>query len=93
MAGTSQATAVVTGLAALAIEYARRTGLELGPNPGAAVMAILAKSAVPLDAGGPLNYGHGLLLWPTIQAIVEDCAEDSARRDAVFQGPALQLLH
>ena len=92
MSGTSQATAVVSGLAALTIEYARFIGLDLGPAPGASVMAMLTKSAMRLSAGGTIDFGHGFLLWPNIRALVEDCAQDSAKRDAVFQGPALRLL-
>lgn len=92
LGGTSQSTAVVTGMAALAIEYARRVGLELGPAPGAAIMAILSKSAVRLEAGDSLDFGHGFLLWPNIQALIEDCAEDSSKGDAVFMGPGPQLL-
>lgn len=92
LGGTSQATAVVTGMAALAMEYARRVGLELGPTPGATVMAILSKSAVRLDVGDSTDFGHGFLLWPSIQALIEDCAEDPSKRDAVFMGPGLQLL-
>ena len=89
--GTSQATAVVTGLAALLLELGRRDGFDWGSNVGGAMREILRASALRLDVDGPEDWGHGALLWPSIVATLDDCATSPVRRANVLSGPQLHL--
>jgi subtilisin family serine protease len=89
--GTSQATAVVTGLAALLLQQGRQSGFSWGGNVGGALRAILRASALRLAEGEPDDYGYGTLLWPSILATLSDCATSPVRRTSVLFGPQLHL--
>jgi subtilisin family serine protease len=89
--GTSQATAVVTGLAALLLELGRRSGFDWGSNVGGALRAILRASALRLAVDGPDDWGYGALLWPNVVATLDDCANSPVRRANVLSGPQLHL--
>lgn len=91
VSGTSQATAIVSGLAALTLQYARKTGLGLGDNPGRSLRAIIKKSAIPLKLGDWRDYGEGLPMWPHIMATIDDCNNNPSMREAVLFGPYLEL--
>lgn len=92
MPGTSQATGVATGLAALTMEYCRIRGLDLGKDPAGALANLLRGSARPLNHGDHRDWGHGELRWIVIQETVADCLASDLRRAAVLQGPQLKLL-
>lgn len=88
--GTSQATAVASGLAALGFCYARQVGLELGSNPGLAMRRMLCKSTMRLDRGDHRDFGHGILLWPHLKTTIQDCSRDEQKRLAILgEGPTL----
>jgi subtilisin family serine protease len=89
--GTSQATAVVTGLAALLLQLGRRIGFDWGANVGVALGGILRAAALKLAEGGPDDYGYGALLWPNIAATLSDCATSPLRRESVLFGSQLHL--
>lgn len=89
--GTSQATAVATGLAALLLQLGRRIGFDWGTNVGRALGGILRAAALRLAEGGPDDYGYGALLWPNIVATLSDCATSPVRRESVLFGPQLHL--
>lgn len=90
--GSSQATAVVSGLAALALEYAREIGLDLGDNPGRGLKGILCNAARQLKNGDVHASGNGIPLWPHVAATIEDCTEHEVRRKAVIEGPQIEVL-
>lgn len=92
LTGTSQATAVVSGLAACLIDLSRLNGISLGPNPGRTVSNLLTRAAAPLKYGDARDYGYGTLKWPWIQATLEDFARDAVFRDVILNGPRLELL-
>lgn len=92
MAGTSQACAIATGLAALAFEYSRRQGLNLGPDPGKAIRALMMEAARPPKVGTRDDYGRGSLLWVNLRATIDDCVASDARRRAIIEGPQLRVL-
>lgn len=91
IAGTSQATAVVTALASLLLDYGRRRGLDWGPNQGNALAAILKESARSLAVGARADFGHGVLLWPHIARTLDDCRANEVRRLTVIEGPQLRV--
>jgi subtilisin family serine protease len=91
MGGTSQATAVVTGLAALAMELGNTLGLQWGSNRGDLLKRILFRAAQPVSPGGRDDFGHGGLYWPNIAALIEDCVRNPNVRSGIA-GPVLRLL-
>jgi subtilisin family serine protease len=92
MAGTSQACAVATGLAALAFEHSRKEGLNLGPDPGRAIRALMMEAARPPKVGTRDDYGRGSLLWVNLRATIDDCVANEARRMAILEGLQLRVL-
>lgn len=90
--GTSQATAVVSGLAALALQYAREVGLDLGDNSGRGLKGILCNAARRLQKGDVRASGNGIPLWPHVAATIEDCTKHEVRRKAVIYGPQIEML-
>ncbi len=91
MSGTSQATAVVTGLAALLLDAGRRAGADLGDNQGLALREILKDAARPLTVGTHDDYGHGALIWPNIVATLDDFIREPVCRERILKGPQLRL--
>jgi subtilisin family serine protease len=92
MPGTSQATAVVTGLAALLLQLGRELVVDWGPNQGEALRQIIRLSALRLKTGGPEDFGYGAVLFPQLQAIVTDFARDPAFRTTVLRGRQFRLI-
>ena len=92
-AGTSQATAVASGLAALALEYSRTQELSLGDNPGKGLRRILEEAADPSHLEGHRNeVGRGELTWPAIRTVIDDCVANTVRRHAVLGSRSLRLI-
>lgn len=91
--GTSQAAAVVSGLAALALHAARSRGLDLGKNPGRALAHLLRNSAErKRDTQADSAYGEGLVTWSEISRKINWCTENPAVRERVLSGqPQLRL--
>jgi subtilisin family serine protease len=71
MSGTSQAAAVVSGLAACLLGYLRVAKAPMGRNPGAVLRAILIHAAAMEDGFAPHDIGAGVLRWPAIQAVAD----------------------
>lgn len=90
--GSSQATAVVSGLAALLLDLGRRLGMPWGGNVGAALAAILREAAAPLKTGSDRDFGYGLPVWEAAKQTMIDCVRDEVRRQHVLEGPQLKLL-
>jgi len=92
MSGTSQATAVVSGLAALAIQAGNGMGFDWGANRAETLKRIILDAAQPLKDHSPDDQGNGMLFWPLIHATIVDCYQDVVRRRAIIDGPQLRLL-
>ncbi|MGQ0561966.1 MAG: S8 family peptidase [Gemmatimonadota bacterium] len=92
ISGTSQATAVITGLAALALQLGRERGLAWGPDTGALLRGLIRCSGSRLRVGDANDFGRGVVLWPKLGGLVVDCAADSELRENVLSGPQLKLL-
>jgi len=90
--GTSQATAVVTGVAACLLQVVREHSVDLGPNPGAALKSLLVLSARPLSAGNKYDFGAGVLKWPIVLQTLRDYVTDDSFRTIVLNGPQIKLL-
>ena len=91
MRGTSQATAVVSGLAALLLEVVRSRQIDLGSQPVRTLRRLFASAPMlPRDATRE-EAGSGLPIWPNLRAVLEDFATDSQYRDQVLHG-ALEPL-
>jgi subtilisin family serine protease len=91
MSGTSQAAAVVSGLAACLLELARANSVELTPNPGRVLHAILRFAAARRSTDNEDDVGHGRLKWPFLVSTFEDFVNDEQFRAVVLQGPQLRL--
>jgi subtilisin family serine protease len=94
VSGTSQATAVVTGMAAVLLSLARAKAIPLGPNPGLALKNILVNSARPLTSKPPDDYatGNGLPIWRVVAGTLSDFEKDGRFRTQVLEGRQLRLL-
>jgi hypothetical protein len=93
LGGTSQVTAIVSGLAALTLQYARKLGLDWGGrNPAECLKRLLCHSAARMDVGDSRNFGHGKLIWPKLAAGLEDCTNNDDLRERVFDGAQLKLI-
>lgn len=91
MPGTSQATAVVTGLAALLLQLGRENNVDWGDNRARTVTQILRYAARRLQTGGQNDYGHGALLWPNVVATLDDFVRLPTFRTVVLQGRQLKI--
>lgn len=92
VSGTSQATAVIAGLAAVLLSHARKKGISLGDNPGLALKSILMHSARALKIGTSNDYGSGLPIWPLVAETLRDFGDDAKFREQVLKGPQLKLV-
>ncbi len=90
--GTSQATAVATGLAARLLSLVRRHNIDLGANPGTALRNLFRCAASPLASDGPRDWGHGTLKWPMLQGTLSDFASNRSVRDAILGAGDLRLI-
>lgn len=104
--GTSQATAVVSGLSALLLQTARDRGVALGAHPARTIRRLLTRSAVGLSrhspepgepATQPVPYspdeiGAGLLMWPNIVGVLGDFASDEQFRQVILADEEIHLV-
>jgi subtilisin family serine protease len=91
MTGTSQATAVVSGLAARLISLARQHGVNLGSNPAAILRTLMTRAAMTLNDTREAS-GRGLILWPLLQQVLKDYHEDGDYRALVDTGEYPKVL-
>lgn len=93
LGGTSQATALVSGLAALILEYARKLDIDWGGrNSASCLKRLFCHAAARMDVGDSRDFGHGKLIWPRVVGELEDCAENDEFRKRVFDGAQLTIL-
>lgn len=90
--GSSQAAAVVSGLAALTLDYSKARGLELGKNQGRSLANLLRASADAAGLGRDTDCGHGCLSWRRVKDTVDGCIENPAVRERILAGSAPLLL-
>lgn len=92
--GTSQATAVVTGIAALLIELGRKLDIEWGDEEqrGVAMRRIIQVSAASMASYESKDVGHGAAWWPKHAGELEDFAHDDTRRRTILDGPQIELM-
>lgn len=91
LSGSSQATAVVTGLAALLIQLVKQKSVDLGENRVRTIHRLITHAAVPTALASPNEVGAGLPFWPNIVARLEDFMCDSLYRDQVLHN-GLELI-
>jgi subtilisin family serine protease len=84
MSGTSQATAVVSGLAACILALARTHAIDLGPNQGLTLKRLIMHAARRLREGSVSDFGCGIPKWPMLQSTLSDFATDPQCRDAIL---------
>lgn len=92
MSGSSQATAVVSGLAAIILGVVRDEKIDLGRNPGRTLHRLLLKSARQLKEHRSEDAGEGLVIWPNAIATLRDFANDAQFRDLILNSESLRLL-
>lgn len=92
MGGTSQATAVVSGLAALLIQLGERREFDWGDNRATMLGGLFRTSARRPAGCGPEDCGHGGVIWPTCSATLVDCIENEEVRQLVLHGRQLKLI-
>jgi hypothetical protein len=90
--GTSEATAVATGVAALVFEAAREARIDLGENPGRTVKHLMMQGARKLQSGGPSDYGAGTIKWSVLYETFRDYAVDPDFQAVCQKGPGLRLV-
>ncbi len=91
--GTSQAAAVVSGLATLMLDAALACGVDLGQNPGRTIHRLLQQAAAPMTAYPSCeDVGRGVLHWPRLIATLEEFVNDPQFRDVVLGDGTLKLL-
>lgn len=90
--GTSQATAVVSGLAACLLQVIRDYKIRLGPNPGACMKSLLCHSARRLQALDADDQGWGVLRWPVVLQTLRDYVNDKQFREVIRNGAQLRLM-
>lgn len=104
--GTSQATAVVSGLSALLLQTARDRDVDLGAHPARTLRRLLKRSAVglsrrpsepgepatPLVQYSPEEIGDGLLMWPNIVGVLGDFASDEQFRQVILVDEEIHLV-
>lgn len=86
--GTSQAAAVVTGLAACALELLRSGGRPLGSNPGMVLRRILCDAAQPspMKEAPAECCGAGIPRWPSLVKTIQRFRHNSAYAAEVLRG-------
>lgn len=88
MNGTSQATAVVSGLAALLLELVARNGVDLGPSRARTLHRLFRHAAIPTREG---DAGTGIPIWPNLVGVLRDFASDPSYRTQVLHD-GLELM-
>lgn len=92
MSGSSQATAVISGLAAMLLSVVKEQAIDLGPDRARTLRRIFVHAASALQNAETEDMGAGLVLWPKLLAIFEDFARDSQFRQVVLTDAALRLM-
>jgi subtilisin family serine protease len=82
--GTSQATALVSGLAALVLETVRSTGIDLGASPTNTLRTLFANAAIRPENSRPEEVGSGLTFWPNLVGVLRDYHADESYRRQVL---------
>ncbi len=80
MSGTSQAAAVVSGLAACLLGYLRAAKAPMGRNPAATLRALLRRAATREGRFAPHETGAGVLRWAAIQSVADHYIESRTYR-------------
>jgi subtilisin family serine protease len=91
MSGTSQATAVASGLAAAALSEARANSVDLGANVGYSLRCLLRSAGSHLQIGRTTDFGCGSVLWPNLVARLRDFAQLPEERDRILHGTRPEL--
>lgn len=86
ISGTSQATAVVSGVAACTLELLRREKIPLGSNPQATLKGVLAIATTRPRVGDRYDFGKGLISWPAVVTAVEGCKQSGDVLDIAQHG-------
>ena len=71
--GTSQAAPVVSGIAALLIEYAAHLGFDWGENRAESLHRLIRFGARFLRGLDNNAQGAGMPYWPAVAGTLEDC--------------------
>jgi subtilisin family serine protease len=90
--GSSQATAVVSGVAALVLELIEEKRIDLGLDRAATIRRLFSFAASTLTGHTSHQVGAGIILWPKLVATLEDFSLDPQFRNIVLSGSAPQLL-
>lgn len=91
LGGTSQATAIVSGIAACALQYAREASIDLGPNPGHTLKRILVSSTRRVVGSSRNDAGEGRIEWPLVADTLTEFARDESFRSVILNGRRLRL--
>lgn len=90
LSGSSQATAVASGMAALLIEVARSRSIDLTPHSSRTLRRLMVCAATDLSGYTASDVGAGTVIWPNLGATLEDFAADAeTRRTVLGDGPQL----
>lgn len=92
VSGTSQATAVVSGLAALVLEEVRRRKIPLGDSPALTLKTIIMRAARRLGEGTRMDFGSGLPDWPGVLEVLEPCSSDTDYLHLLQSGRRIQAI-
>jgi subtilisin family serine protease len=92
MTGSSQATAVVSGLAAMLLDIVKANAINLGPDRARTIRRLFIHAASALEGWGPEAIGAGLVIWPKLATILDDFVRDPQFRQIVLSGTALRLM-
>lgn len=90
--GTSQATAVVSGLAAVALQYGRTRGLRWSSSPGTSLCHLFRHSCKPVPGDNERTAGAGLVTWTTLKDQIDACLDDDELRGFMLGGGQLRLV-
>lgn len=90
--GTSQAAPVVSGIAALLIEYAAHLGFDWGENRAESLHRLIRFGARFLRGLDNNAQGAGMPYWPAVAGTLEDCLTDPNIAALVRQGPQIEAF-
>ncbi len=89
--GTSQATAIVSGLAALLLETVRETRIDLGERPTRTIRRLFGNAAIRPDDARTDEVGSGMPFWPNLVGVLRDYHADADFRNQVMHD-GIELL-
>jgi hypothetical protein len=90
--GTSQATAIVSGLLALVLEAAGKIGFDWGANRATSMAELVRQAARKPMRASAVDAGYGLLYLPVMLETLESFHPQEEAGTRVFQPPQLRLL-